>query len=490
MGKHFTLSLPLCMLLLATACFATSFDRFNECQLDQLNTLRPDHVVESEGGRIETWNSTHPQLRCIGVSFSRRTLHRYGLHSPSYSPYPQMIMILQGKGVLGIAIPGCAETFEEPQEPGRKPQQQQQLKDRHQNIRPFSQGDIVMIPPGTPYWTYNYGHQPLVAISLLHTSNPLNQLDQSPKEFYIGGNPDEEHPETQQKQQHHHEQHRGGRKQEQEEEENEGNSVLSGFSKEFLTQALNINEETAEQIQSPNDEKKQIGKVKGGLSIISPKWKHPKWKQEEEDEDEEPSREEQEEEEEEEEEDSPRKRQHGNSLEQTLCTIKLIENIARPSRANYYNPRAGRISTVNSHTLPSLRYLGLSAQYVVLYKKGIYSPHWNLDANSVLYVTRGRGKVRVVNCEGNAVFNGEVKKGELLVVPQNYVVASQAGEEGLEYVVFKTNHRAVTSHLKQVFRATPAEVLANAFGLRNNQVSQLKYNGNRGPLVHPQSKRP
>lgn len=104
-----------------------------------------------------------------------------------------------------------------------------------------------------------------------------------------------------------------------------------------------------------------------------------------------------------------------------------------------------------------------------------------------MYVIRGRGRVQIVNCQGNAVFDDEVRKGQLIVVPQNFVVAQQAEEEGFEYVVFKTNDRAAVSHVKEVLRSTPAEVLENAFGLRQRQVTEIKFSGNRGPLVHPQS---
>jgi hypothetical protein len=105
-----------------------------------------------------------------------------------------------------------------------------------------------------------------------------------------------------------------------------------------------------------------------------------------------------------------------------------------------------------------------------------------------MYVIRGQGRVRIVNCQGNAVFDDNVRRGQLLVVPQNFVVAQQAGnEEALEYVVFKTNDLAAINQVKQVFRATPAEVLANVFGLRPSDVTQIKFSGNRSPLVHPQS---
>ncbi|PNX57057.1 legumin B, partial [Trifolium pratense] len=95
-----------------------------------------------------------------------------------------------GTGVLGMAIPGCAETYEEPQwEKGGRPQLQQ---DRHQKVRYLKQGDLIAIPPGVPYWTYNYGDTPLIIITLLDTSNKLNQLDRIPRKQSIKKNRVEE----------------------------------------------------------------------------------------------------------------------------------------------------------------------------------------------------------------------------------------------------------------------------------------------------------
>ncbi|KAL2323432.1 hypothetical protein Fmac_027812 [Flemingia macrophylla] len=548
--RPFTLSL--CMLFLASACFAISSNRFNQCQLDSLNALEPDHRVESEGGVIETFNSQHPELQCAGVSVSRRTIYPNGLHLPSYSPYPQLMIIIQGKGALGLALPGCPETFEEPaEESSSRKGRQQEVQDRHQKIRRFNEGDVLLIPPGVPYWTFNNGDEPLVAVSLLDTSSFHNQLDQSPREFYLAGSPDIEHPETIRVQK---QKRAGGRKQKEDEKEEEGGSVLSGFSKQFLAQSFNIDEDIAEKLQSPDDEMKQIVKVKEGLSIISPKWQEQQQQEEEEEEEEEDEDEdehrshpprrpshgkhekeeedeprsshgkhaqEKEEEVKEKEEEKPSGSEHKsrerrwkkktrpegeeeeveeewetkhskrkgpvNGIEESICTLKLRESISRPSRADLYNPKAGRISTLNSLTFPALKPFGLSAQYVVLYKNGIYAPHWNENANSVLYVIRGQGTVRVVNCTGDAVFDGELKRGQLLVVPQNFVVAEEASEKGFEYVVFKTNELASTSYLKDVFRAIPAEVLANTYNLRHSQVLQLKFQGNSGPLVNPDS---
>ena len=52
-----------------------------------------------------------------------------------------------------------------------------------------------------------------------------------------------------------------------------------------------------------------------------------------------------------------------NGIEETLCTLRLRENIHDPSRADIYNPHAGRISTLNSYNLPVLRWLQLSAEF-------------------------------------------------------------------------------------------------------------------------------
>jgi len=280
--------------------------------------------------------------------------------------------------------------------------------------------------------------------------------------------------------------------------EEEGGNVLNGFGKRFLARALNIDEDIAKKLISPDDEMKQIVKLEEGLSVISPKWQGQDDDEDEDDDDEDqdededesrPSRrpshgkrvhkkeekevepyphgkhvhkeeekeveplpprrhvrkEEEKEveplpprrsrhhqhyhDEDEDEEDKPRARRtrgptpsprgeghrgveeddesdesvrhktrhekswkehrpaeedvergeaheewetrerHGsNGLEETICSSKLQHNIARPTGADFYNPKAGRIKNLNSQSFPALKKFGLSAQYVVLYK--------------------------------------------------------------------------------------------------------------------------
>lgn len=203
--------------------------------------------------------------------------------------------------------------------------------------------------------------------------------------------------------------------------------MFSGFDSRFLGQVLKVKESIIRKLQSPDEEhrKHQIIHVKGGLSIIRPplelepeirseeskthsehgekrveeeeevedepdKREHRKWRKETRKQHREGEGEcEGEEEEVVEERETKTKehchhgekeRSHGertrtreheeqhNFFDETVCTLKLHENIADPSRADVFNPRAGRITNVNSLTLPVLKLLHLSAQWVYLYK--------------------------------------------------------------------------------------------------------------------------
>ena len=109
----------------------------------------------------------------------------------------------------------------------------------------------------------------------------------------------------------------------------------------------------------------------------------------------------------------------------------------------------------------------------------IYAPHWNRNAHSVIYVLRGRAQVQVVDDFGQTVFDDELRQEQILTVPQNFAVVKRASSEGFEWVAFKTNDKAQISLLAgrtSVLRAIPADVLANAFQLRQEDVSELKVN--------------
>ncbi|KAI5426465.1 hypothetical protein KIW84_032047 [Lathyrus oleraceus] len=500
MAKLLALSLSFCFLLLG-GCFALREQpQQNECQLERLDALEPDNRIESEGGLIETWNPNNKQFRCAGVALSRATLQRNALRRPYYSNAPQEIFIQQGNGYFGMVFPGCPETFEEPQESEQG--EGRRYRDRHQKVNRFREGDIIAVPTGIVFWMYNDQDTPVIAVSLTDIRSSNNQLDQMPRRFYLAGNHEQEFLQYQ---------HQQGGKQEQ---ENEGNNIFSGFKRDFLEDAFNVNRHIVDRLQGRNEdeEKGAIVKVKGGLSIISPPEKqarHQRGSRQEEDEDEEKqprhqrgSRQEEEEDEdeerqprhqrrrgeEEEEEDKKERggsqkgksrRQGDNGLEETVCTAKLRLNIGPSSSPDIYNPEAGRIKTVTSLDLPVLRWLKLSAEHGSLHKNAMFVPHYNLNANSIIYALKGRARLQVVNCNGNTVFDGELEAGRALTVPQNYAVAAKSLSDRFSYVAFKTNDRAGIARLagtSSVINNLPLDVVAATFNLQRNEARQLKSN--------------
>ncbi|MCD9559958.1 hypothetical protein HAX54_018337 [Datura stramonium] len=424
-----------------------------ECQIEHLNAQEPNRRFESEAGVTEFWDFTQEQFECAGIQAVRHEIRRNGLLLPYYSNAPQLVYIVQGSGVQSTIFPGCAETFETESPQSRRGEGGERGRislDRHQKIRRFRAGDILALPAGVTHWSYNDGDEPIISVSLIDTSNQANQLDLTFRKFFLAGNP-----------QHGVQQQVLGRQQEESSqygrrgsEQESGGNMLSGFDAQLLSEAFNMDVETIRKIQEQAPERGIIVRAEN-LQFLLP------------------------EESEVEEEEKERRRISINGLEETFCTMKLRENIGRPSRSDVYNPRGGRLRTVNSNTLPILNSLQLSAERGTLYRNAIVAPHWNMNAHTIIYIIRGSGRIQVVGNAGKTVFNDEVRQGQLLVVPQNFAMVKKAGEEGLDFISFKTNDNAMISPLAgrlSAIRAMPEEVLMNSYQISRQEARSLKYN--------------
>lgn len=106
------------------------------------------------------------------------------------------------------------------------------------------------------------------------------------------------------------------------------------------------------------------------------------------------------------------------------------------------------------------------------------SPHWYVNAHSIIYVTRGESQMQIVNYRGEAVFDGQVREGQVVVVPQNYAVVKRAGEQGCEWVEFNTNDNAMINTLSgrtSALRGLPVDVVANAYQISREEAERLKF---------------
>ncbi|KAB1200940.1 Legumin A [Morella rubra] len=489
--KPVLLSVSLCVLVLFNGCLAQSHPRqrqMGECRLNRLDALEPTIRTEAEAGVIESWEPNDQQFRCAGVAVARRTIEPNGLLLPQYSNAPELVYIVRGRGLSGILLPGCPESYEGSlqQSQGEQSRRLQQQQDRHQKIRYVREGDILALPAGVAHWCYNEGESPLVAISLIDTTNSANQLDQRrPRHFYLAGNPEDEFQQEHQRygqrrrqQQRQHHLLAGG---EHGPRQLGGDNVFGGFDAQFLADVFNVDIETARRLQGVGDNRGNIVMVESRhLETLRPRG----WSREEQEREERRERE-RESERERERRPSPWRRDD-NGLDETICSLRLKESMDDPSRADIYNPDLGRISTVNSLTLPVLRWLQLSAERGVLYKDAMYVPHWNLNAHSVCYATKGRAQVQVVDDFGETVFDDEMREGQLLIVPQNFAMVKRASSEGFEWIAFKTTDNAMISPLAgrtSAIRAFPEEVLANAFQISREDARRLKFSRHETALA-------
>lgn len=111
-------------------------------------------------------------------------------------------------------------------------------------------------------------------------------------------------------------------------------------------------------------------------------------------------------------------------------------------------------------------------------QNAIFAPHYNLNSHSVIFGIRGNGRIQVVRDDGENVFDGELREGQVLTVPQNFAVIKKAGNEGFEWVAFKTNDNAIINQLAgrlSAIRAIPEDVLINSYRIDREQARRLKY---------------
>ncbi|KAG8055332.1 hypothetical protein GUJ93_ZPchr0001g30578 [Zizania palustris] len=173
------------------------------------------------------------------------------------------------------------------------------------------------------------------------------------------------------------------------------------------------------------------------------------------------------------------KQRSSNGLDESFCAMRVRQNIDNPNIADTYNPKAGRITYLNNQKFPILNLIQMSAVKVNLYQNALLSPFWNINAHSIVYVTQGRARVQVVNNNGKTVFNGELRRGQLLIVPQHHVVLKKAQQEGCSYIAFKTNPNSMVSQIagkNSILRALPDDVVANAYRISRDEAKRLKHN--------------
>lgn len=112
-------------------------------------------------------------------------------------------------------------------------------------------------------------------------------------------------------------------------------------------------------------------------------------------------------------------------------------------------------------------------------QNALYTPHWSMTDHRIVYVTRGEARVQIVGQNGQNVFDEQVSKGNMFVIPQFFASVARAGDSGFEWISFKTSSQPTKSPLAgstSVFRALPIQVITNSFQMSPRDAQELKYN--------------
>ncbi|XP_071905739.1 11S globulin-like [Coffea arabica] len=390
-GKFSFLSFFLGFLCLFHGCFSQQQQQQGRCRILRINPQQPSGKIKAEAGVTEFYDHNDVQFQCVGVAVLRHTIKPRGFLLPSYTNAPLLVYVARGRfhAIYFSTI-----------------HVQLRFQDRHQKIGQCRQGDILALPAGAAHWVYNEGDQDLVLVVLQDTTNAVNQLDteRRVRNSKIAGNPEGQSQEQQQGQQ-------GW-------EVQWGKNIFRGFDVKTLSEAFNVNKETARKLQSEDDQRGHIVEVDQGLHVLRP-----------------PTTQEQE----------VGQGQGYNGLEETICTARLREIIDNPSRTDIYNPQA------TSRTLPHQ-----------------------------CRICAALRRVQIVDHRGQCVLDEQLSEGQVVVVPMNYAVVEQAGNnQGFEWVGFNTNDNTMINTIagrSSTFRGLPTSVVANALQIWEDEAQQLKFN--------------
>ncbi|KAG6571523.1 hypothetical protein SDJN03_28251, partial [Cucurbita argyrosperma subsp. sororia] len=455
----------LAILLCLVACGSSSqlYERrsFREeaqqCRLDRIRSMPPSRRIESEGGITELWDEAEEDFQCAGVAAIRNIIRPNCLSLPKFHSSPMLIYIEQGEGFLGLNFPGCAETYEaQSAQSSRRSSRRMGRRigagkedDQHQKVRRVRRGDMIVVPAGTVQWCHNDGGQDLVAVAFLDLNNEDNQLDLRIRgSFLAGGIPREERREL-----------RGSKN-------NDLVNIYNGFDQDFLAQAYNVPTDLVRRMQEERSSG-LIVKCDEQMSFLTP------------------------EEEEEELSESPSRREEiSNGLEETICTARVQHNMNTQREADVYSREAGRINILNQLKLPILRFMGMSAEKGHLFPNAQYNLHWSMTDHRLVYVVDGEANFQISDDYGNQVFNERVSRGNMFVIPQFYPALVQAGQEGFEWITFKTSNQPMKSPIAgytSFFRALPLQLLEQSFQITTAEAQQLKQTRRQHTFLFPPS---
>ncbi|MCO5561253.1 hypothetical protein L7F22_014874 [Adiantum nelumboides] len=339
---------------------------------------KPEPIFESDGGRILQWRD--PMMTHMGLMDARIvTVNQQSLLLPQYANSHRLLVVINGCACMGLVLPLGMKA----------------------NIRKISKGEVIAVPRGMPMWIYNDGEEPCTFLTFANIRSPMMHGRHKYEAFHLSGA----------------------------QSENRMGGILHGFSKEVLTEAMDVDKQTARRLVENQD----------GVAIVKI------------------SREQRQ-----------RRKEFGAAdaeIEGGGLMADFGYQLEKVHR-DIVHPRAGQLTVVNGYKLPVLKLLDMSLGCLKLQRRAMKAPGWLTNADHMIYCVKGNARVQVVWPSGKMACDVEMKKGDMMMVPKNYPVTMQAGDDGFDAAIVMNSHMPISMHLTgkdSVFSMIKPEVRMGAF---------------------------
>ncbi|KAM0028549.1 putative 11-S seed storage protein, plant [Helianthus debilis subsp. tardiflorus] len=169
---------------------------------------------------------------------------------------------------------------------------------------------------------------------------------------------------------------------------------------------------------------------------------------------------------------------------------KLYANIEDPSGAVVVKG-GGYVNFLLEQKLPMLSEVGLSAKFLKLEGNATLAPSYVADGSvEISYVSKGRGRIKVVGSEGKPALESKLEEGDLFIVPQFFASSAIADDCGIELFAVFTSSKPVFAQLAgntSVWNALSPVVLQVALNVTPETEQLFKSKNSESIIIVPPS---
>ncbi|KAI5076516.1 hypothetical protein GOP47_0008581 [Adiantum capillus-veneris] len=167
----------------------------------------------------------------------------------------------------------------------------------------------------------------------------------------------------------------------------------------------------------------------------------------------------------------------GIEVKQTNFKISEFRYNLNREYPDLYVKRGGWKKGADESNLPVLRKVGMSALRVGLEPNAVEAPLYFSNANQIVYIIRGNGRIEVASNDGESILDKYVGAGTILAIPKFTPSIKVAGDGGLSFLTFLTSSRPLPSYLigrNSFYEGIPTQVMAEAFDVDESTLLEVQ----------------